>query len=223
MLADRNRVYAELGFREDIMMIPWHSIDGSPAVEHPQGFFNYAWIDPQVQERRSAGLEVVGRLGLTPVWADPSATFYQNTGFWMGNAYTIPAQPIYWEEYVTRTVRHYAGQINTWVVWDRPDSEGFNATPAEFTEQLLAVARSAAREANPSAKLVSCGMIRDNIAKYLAGLIRSRAGKYIDAVGIIPTTAPLSPEDGYMDVILARAQRMRIREHFLLCLLQLLR
>ena len=214
ILESRDRVFADLGYLQDELLIPWHSVDGGPAVENPQGLFHYEWIDPEVKRRLDAGLEVIGQLGFTALWADPNTTYYPNTGIWMGNVYTLPSQSIYWEEYVTRTVEHYASQIKTWVVWERPDSAGFNATPAEFTEQILAVARAAAKRANPAVKLVSGGIMRENLEKYLAGLIRSRAGKYVDAVGIMPSTAPLAPEDGYMDVILARAQRLRVREHF---------
>lgn len=212
LLRSQYRVFADLGFRQDVLLIPWHSVDLAESVENPQGFFHYGWIDPQVRQRRDAGIEVIGRLGFTPLWADPGTTYYANTNVWMGNVYALPSQAVFWEEYVSRTVRHYAGQIDTWVVWDRPDAEGFNATPAQFTEQLLAVARAAAREANPNVRLISGGIIRENLEKYLAGLIRSRAGKYVDAFGIMPSTAPLAPEDGYMDVILARAQRLRLKE-----------
>ncbi len=214
VLADRNRFAAELGFRDEILLIPWHSVDGAPAVENPQGFFDYEWIDPEVQARAAVGLNVVGRLGFTSLWADPDTTYYPRTRVWMGNVYTLPSQSIYWEEYVQRTVRHYAGRIRTWVVWERPDSEGFSATPRQFTEQILAVARAAATEADPGVKLVSGGVLRENLERYLEGLIRSRAGRYLDAVGVVPSTAPLSPEDGYMDIVLARAERLRAKEHF---------
>ena len=77
---------------------------------------------------------------------------------------------------------------------------------------MLSVAYKAAKEANPNVKLISGGITRDNMEKYLIGMAEAARCKYLDAIGILPSTAPLSPEDGYMDVTLARARRLA-QEH----------
>ena len=214
ILRNRHALLADAGFQREIFMLPWHSVDNHPSVENPQGVFTYGWIDPEVKGRRDAGVEVVGRLGFTPLWADPHGSYQASSNVWMGNVYTMPSRTIYWEEYVNRTVAHYRGQINTWVVWDRPDSAVLGSTPQQFTERMLAVAHEAARKANPKVRLVSGGVTRNNLEKFLDGLIEAGAGDYLDGVGILPTTTPLAPEDGYLDVTLARAQRLRRQEKF---------
>ena len=92
----------------------------------------------------------------------------------------MPARSIYWEEYVLRTVEQYKGKINTWVVWDRPDSEVLNATAQEFTDKMLSVAYKAAKEADPNIKLISGGITRDNMDKYLIAM----AGNFRRALNI---------------------------------------
>ncbi|HZK80523.1 MAG TPA: hypothetical protein VFC46_05630, partial [Humisphaera sp.] len=213
LLGDRNRVLMDLGFKRETMVIPWHSIDGHPSVETFMGSWTFDWITPDVESRVKSGVEVYGVLGLTALWADPSAVFNPFTNSWNGNVYVMPSRSVYWEEYVLRTVEQFKGKIDTWVVWDRPDSEVFNATAQEFTDKMLSVAYKAAKEANPKVKLISGGITRDNMEKYLIGMAEAGAPKYLDAIGILPSTAPLSPEDGYMDVTLARAQRLRAQEH----------
>jgi len=212
LLRDRNKVLVDLGFTKEVVIIPWHSTDNSPSVEPAQGSWAYEWITPAIRARKDAGLQPVGLLGFSPLWADPSATYNPKMAFWYGSTYTMPARSIWWEEYVFRTVSKYKGTIDTWVVWDRPDSEAFKASPELFAEQMLEVARDAAREANPDAKLVSGGVSRENIETYLQAIAEVGAHRYLDGIGVYPTLAALSPEDGYLDVILTRAQRIRERE-----------
>jgi hypothetical protein len=212
LLKDRNQLLVDLGFEKEVVIIPWHSTDNSPSVEPAQGAWAFEWITPSITARKDAGLSPVGLLGFSPLWADPSATYNRKMAFWYGSTYAMPSRSIYWEEYVYRTVEHFKGTIDTWVVWDRPDSEAFKATPEVFAEQMLEVARDAAREANPNAKLISGGVSRENIETYLQAIAEVGAHRYLDGIGIYPTLAALSPEDGYLDVILARAQRIRERE-----------
>ncbi|MDA1141699.1 MAG: NPCBM/NEW2 domain-containing protein [Planctomycetota bacterium] len=211
-LTNRERLLADLGFGEELMMLPWHSVDGSLSVEPVAGYWTFDWFDPELNKRVDAGLGVVGMLGFTPIWADPSASFNRGMQAWYGNVYVKPSHKIYWEEYVRRTAERFGDRIQTWVVWDRPDSPAFKATPQEFAEDMLAVAHEAISRANPKAKLVSGGVTRGNIDKFLIGLAEARAQTYLDGIGILPSTTPLSPEEGYLDVILARAERIRQAE-----------
>ncbi|HEY8666942.1 MAG TPA: NPCBM/NEW2 domain-containing protein, partial [Tepidisphaeraceae bacterium] len=213
LLSDRNKVLLDLGFKRDPLIVPWHSVDGAPSVEPFPGAWSFDFITPTIDAKRKAGLEVIGTLGFCALWADPGAVFNPYTNAWNGSVYTMPSRTIYWEEYVRRTVEEFAGKIDTWVVWDRPDSDVFNATPQEYAEKMLEVAYKAAKRANPNVKIISGGITRENIEKYLVGMSEAGAHRYLSAIGILPSSAPLSPEDGYMDVVLARAQRIRAQEH----------
>lgn len=212
-LGNRNNVLVDLGFKRETVIIPWHSVDNHPAVEQFMGSWTFDWIQPEVDTRLAAGIQVYGILGLTALWADPSAVFNPFTNGWNGSVYVMPVRSIYWEEYVLRTVERFKGKIDTWVVWDRPDSEVFNTTAQDFTDKMLSVAYKAAKEVDPNIKLISGGITGEKMEKYLIEMAEAGAPKYLDAIGILPSTAPLSPEDGYMDVTLARAQRVRAQEH----------
>ncbi len=212
LLGNRNALLAELGLTRDIVTVAWHSTDNSPSVEPTPGFWTFGWLDPELKNARSAGVETIGMLGFTPLWADPSATFNRKMSAWYGSTTVMPSREIYWEEYVHRSVAHFGDTISTWIVWDRPDAASFNATPEQYAEQMLDVAHKAAADANSKAKLVSGAITRENIERYLIALSDSGATRYLSGVGILPSTSPLSPEDGFMDVSLARAQRVRRQE-----------
>jgi len=212
LLADRNRLLLDLGLRDDVVLVPWHSVDGHPAAEVYQGAWTYDFIEPAIRGPHKAGVRVLGLLGFTAGWADPAATFQRAINLWNGNVYIMPSRKIYWEEYVGRTVEHFAGTVDTWIVWDRPDSDAFGASAAEYAEKMLKVACKAAREANPKAKLISGGIIRQKLEEYLLALSQTGVTKQLDGIGVLPSTTPLAPEDGYLDVTLARAQRIRREE-----------
>ena len=211
LLRDRNRLITELGFTRDNRLFTWHSTQNTPAMENFTGYFYCDWLMPEIKARRDAGLEVIGTLGFTPQFYDPGARFIVNYNEWFGSTVAMPSRSIYFEEYAHRTIEHFADQVTTWVVWERPDVNDF-ATPEEYTDKMLEVARRAANEANPNAKLISGAITRENIEKYLTGMIEAGAHRYVDGIGILPSPAPLPPEDGYLDVILARAQRLRRQE-----------
>jgi hypothetical protein len=211
LLRDRNRLIAELGFTRDNRLFTWHSTQNTPAMENFTGYFYCDWLMPEIKAKREAGLEVIGTLGFTPQFYDPSARFIVNYNEWFGSTVAMPSRSIYFEEYAHRTIEHFAGKVSTWVVWERPDVNDF-ATPEEYTDKMLEVAKRAATEANPDAKLISGAITRENIEKYLTGMIEAGAHRYVDGIGILPSPAPLPPEDGYLDVILARAQRLRKQE-----------
>lgn len=215
LLKDRNRLVAELGFKHDQVPVPWHSTDGSPSVEPEQGVWDFGWIEPACARRKESGLEVLGVLGFTAQWAAPGGNYIQRSNAWFGDTLALPARKIYWEEYVFRTLRRFQDSVDTWIVWDHPEElngEKAKATPLEYTEQLLEVAREAADRAHPGVKLVSGAVSRTQIEPYLLGLAEAGAPRLLDGIGISPTTAPLAPEDGYLDVTLARAQRIRAQE-----------
>ena len=212
LLADRNRVLADLGFTREVVNIPWHSNDNSPSVEPYPGTWAFDWIAPRLTESKAAGVEPLGLLGFTPLWADPSVTYNRQMSAWFGSTTVMPSRTIYWEEYVRRTIEAFSGTISTWVVWDRPDASSFDATPDQYIERMLEVAAKAAAKADPKARLISGAITRENFERFLTAFADAGADRYLHGIGILPSTAPLSPEDGYLDVVLARAQRTRARE-----------
>lgn len=213
-LRSREHVLADLGFGDDVLLFQWHAtVDGGTCVEPQQGCWSFDAFAAPMQARADAGLAVIGKLGFTPIYADPGANFNRKSNAWLGGNLVMPSQTIYWEEYVRRTVAAFAGRVGTWVVWDRPDSSQFQATPEEFASRMLEVAHDAAVASDPNAKLVSGAVAKENIEDYIQALAEVGVDRYLQGIGCYPTDAPLSPEDSYLDVTLARAQAIRAREH----------
>ena len=65
----------------------------------------------------------------------------------------------YWGQFMYKLAQRYAGQINTWVIWNEPDlySDSVPYTwDGTITDlyQLVKVASQAVKKANPDAKIV---------------------------------------------------------------------
>ncbi|MCS7276029.1 MAG: endo-1,4-beta-xylanase [Dehalococcoidia bacterium] len=148
----------ELAARAGIVWIrmgfPWSWVEGTP------GRFNWATHDVLVAKARSLGLEVMGSLGYTAVWASsapPEVTRAVDRERYPPRDYEA------WGRYVYQTVSRYRGQVRYWEVWNEPDLGGegpfgfWRASEAEFA-RLLAVAYQNVKRADPQARVVIGGL-----------------------------------------------------------------
>ncbi|GEM_PF-1169631 len=147
LAAQAGIVWLRLGF-------PWSWVEGTP------GRFNWATHDALVAKARSLGLEVMGSLGYTAVWASsapPEVTRAVDRERYPPRDYDA------WGRYVFETVSRYRGQVRYWEVWNEPDLGGegpfgfWRASEAEFA-RLLAVAYQNVKRADPRAQVVIGGL-----------------------------------------------------------------
>ncbi|HXG41179.1 MAG TPA: endo-1,4-beta-xylanase [Dehalococcoidia bacterium] len=133
---------------------PWSWVEGSP------GRFNWGTHDALVAKARSLGLQVLGTLGYTAVWAStapPEVTRAVDRERYPPRDYDA------WGRYVYQTVSRYRGQVRYWEVWNEPDLGGsgpfgfWRGTEAEFA-RLLAVAYQNVKRADPQAVVVLGGL-----------------------------------------------------------------
>ena len=147
---------AELHGGWERVVIPWDEVQ----PDGPGDFSHLGMTLPadRLGTEISRGIHVAAVLQFTPPWAqlDPVAG-QRSVPKNLDLPYDDPRN--YWGRFVYETVRHYAGQIDEWIIWNepdfRPDDPGGSAytwagTDGQFA-RLLAVAYQAAKKANPNA------------------------------------------------------------------------
>ncbi len=148
---------ANIGAGFERVIVPWPQIQPGG----PNDFSGLGQSLPldRIQPDTDRGVRVVGLLEFTPAWAaaDPDQG-QRSPPRNLNRSYDDPTN--YFGQYVYRTVKFYAGHIDSWVIWNepdfRPDDAGAGGSPTwmgtdEQFAQLLKVGYLAAKRANPSA------------------------------------------------------------------------
>jgi hypothetical protein len=139
------------------IILPWDQIQPNG----PGDFSNLGRTiaADQVQNQLNRGEHLVGLLQFTPGWAAASPDAGRRS----------PPQDLelpfddpnnYWSRFVSETTRHYAGRIDSWVLWNEPEFRPGDAgaglsftwlgTDEQFA-QLLKVGYRSVKNANPRA------------------------------------------------------------------------
>lgn len=127
-------------------------------LETVAGSWNFAATDSVVSNDTAHGLDTEGILIGTPGWAVvPGQTPGNGLPRGLGRPITDPANV--WASFVRETVRHYAGQVAYWEIWNEPDLKYFwTSSPSDYY-QLLKVSYSVIKSVDPTAKVVLAGMV----------------------------------------------------------------
>jgi hypothetical protein len=150
-------VMADIHAGWERLILPWDQIQPSGP-----GDFSHLGItisDSQLQNELNRGEHIVGLFEFTPGWAaaNPDAgkrSPPQNLDL----AFDDPNN--YWGRFVSETVKHYAGKIDDWVLWNEPEFHpGDPGAGGSFTwlgsdeqfAQLMKVGYLAIKKANPNA------------------------------------------------------------------------
>ncbi len=123
-------------------------------VEPEKGRFDFSKYDLAVTAGRSAGLEILGTLGLGVLWdtaAPPGVLGNERLDY-------PPNSMSDWNGYVRSTVSHYKNSIHYWEIWNEPDLEGFwHGTPGQYA-RLLANSYTDIKAVDPSAQVLLGGL-----------------------------------------------------------------
>lgn len=123
-------------------------------VEPERGRFDFTAYDPMVEAAEAAGLEVLALLGYGVPWATSAPG---------ADELYPPDDPADFARYATEVVRHYAGRITRFEIWNEPNG-GYrfwkplaNGDAAAFAE-LQAMAAAAMRAECPGCTIYSAGL-----------------------------------------------------------------
>jgi hypothetical protein len=125
-------------------------------IQPERGVWRWDFLDAAVANARSHGARVSLVLGLTPQWAaaDPNQAAYYGPG-----TGTVPAHLEDWYTYVREVAHRYRGRIDSYEVWNEPESCGFwCGTPGQLAEMARS-ARRAVQAVDPDALMVAPGMV----------------------------------------------------------------
>jgi GH35 family endo-1,4-beta-xylanase len=174
----------------------------------------YDWERPDAVVRGAEyyGLNVVARLDQHPDWArSKSATNGP------------PDDLADYGDFVHAVASRYKGRIKAYVIWNEPNlaAEWGNAQPdPEAYVEMLKVAYTSIKEADPGALVVSAGLSptneRSELAMddrlYLERLYQAGASGYFDVLGAHAygfAYAPDDPRDAHQGLNMARVQDLR--------------
>ena len=197
---------AQAGVQWERLIFPWSLIQKDGPASWGDGYFT----DQQITQEAARSIQVVGLAMYTPQWAssNPQAPRPSNVPANLYLAFDDPNN--YWGQFMFKLAKRYAGQIDTWVVWNEPDM--YSDTVAYTWDgsvgdmyQLVKVASQAVKKANPDARIALPGMTywwdkEGGRPSYLARLLQVAAqdptaaahGDYFDIVILHQYSNPLN-------------------------------
>ena len=110
-------------------------------IEKKRRQYQFQDYDRLVDKCQSHGLLLFGNLAYAPKFYDP----------------TTPRGVHAYCDFVTETVKHFAGKVKYWQIWNEPNGGFWKGTPQEYA-RLLAAAGKAIHQADPDAKVLGLNM-----------------------------------------------------------------
>lgn len=183
------------------LILPWDQVqpDGPGDFSH----LGITISDGQLQDELNRGEKVVGLFQFTPVWAEaqPDAG-KRSPPINLNLPFDDPNN--YWGNFVTETVKRYAGRIDDWVVWNEPEFHPGDAgaggsftwlgTDEQFA-QLLKVGYLAIKKANPNAHVSFPG------TSYWVDAMSNRPQFYDRLLDVISQDPDAAANNYYHDVV----------------------
>lgn len=176
-------------------------------LEIEQDVWDWEQADRIMDEVERRDLQLIARLGQTPLWAQPESDANVETD----ESHDAPATDMAdWRDYCYTVADRYKGRIVAYQIWNEPNltREWGNELPdAAGYVDVLAACSQEIRQADPNAILISAGLAptgnHDDLATpddiYLDQLYRNDFQQYIDVVGV-HATGYAPPEVGPDDV-----------------------
>jgi hypothetical protein len=177
---------------------PWAYYEGQ------RGRYDFSAADLRIEFARNQGLTVIARLGgIVPGWArareDGSATVDT----------LLEAEHFAdFGQHVFEFVRHFKGRVNHIIIWNEPNVTlewGFRPVDPEGYTELLKVAYTRAKEANPNVQVLGGALaptlepegseLALNDLVYLERMYAAGAGGYMDAVAVHAYGLKFPPEE----------------------------
>ncbi|MCS7265786.1 MAG: hypothetical protein NZ805_13245 [Armatimonadetes bacterium] len=116
-------------------------------VEPKQGEWTFErerWIDEAVDTYKRAGLQILGLLFRTPLWASS------------GDSVNHPPKDLdAWRRYVRKVAEHFKGRIDAWEVWNEPNALGGFLDKEELYLQMTRIAAEEIKAVDPESKVVA--------------------------------------------------------------------
>lgn len=154
-------------------------------MEPIPGVWNFTGTDEAVEMARARGIRILGILLASPPWANG------------GNPWNYPpVNMAAWYNYVYTVCFRYRGKVSAWEVWNEQNIHAFwmpDPNPVQYVN-LLSVASSAVRAADPGAKVVMGGVAGLD-PDFLNQCLAAGAANHIDALAYHPYPETLQADN----------------------------
>ncbi|MEK3910299.1 sugar-binding protein [Paenibacillus sp. FSL H7-0331] len=170
--------------------IQWHKI------EKAGGVFDFSRHDWWVDDLVSKGIKIIAVLGYNhPLYNGKSGVVGAEK-----YGYSTPEELEAYLNYVTKTVEHYKGKVDTFEIWNEPNHGGFwKTTPdAGVYANLVKATSLAIRKVIPDATIIAGAVANQNGYQYLTEMFEHGVYPYIDAMSFHPYIFPYNPDTSYM-------------------------
>jgi len=159
----------------------WSSFETSKGVYDTE-FLEF--FDDSLEQALNQGINVYGLIAYNNSWSSGE------------NSPSTAAQRQDYADFVTYLVNRYGDRIQYWEIWNEPESSEFWKPEPDYSDyfELLKVAYTAAKAANPDVKIISAGSCHEEMIEELFGM---GMNDYIDIVGIHPYTYPQPIEQSF--------------------------
>ena len=154
---------------------------GWQRTEQQKGAYEFGWLDDIVDALRARGMEPWLCLCYgNPLYSPDAARYFGAVG--------VP--PIFtdeekaaWIRYVEATVRHFAGRVTWYEVWNEPDGQWCwkHGVSVEEYARFANDTADAVHAADPAAKVIAGAVCSVNLP-YLAAMLEQGVGAHADAL-----------------------------------------
>lgn len=162
-------------------------------IEPAQDQWDFSRLDAFVTKAEAHGVnDIMLTLGGTPKWAAKQQK--KTDAAWLGpGSASPPRRWADWQEFVTKVAERYQGRIDSYEIWNEPNSLTYWSGTEQQWAQLTAIASTAIAKADPSAKVV-VGSFATRPARTLM-----RIPAFLDALGPRQRTAQVLSLHWYPD------------------------
>jgi hypothetical protein len=169
----------------------WDSQTNWYQISPQKGTYDWTVLDRRLKDAQEHGADVLYTFGKTARWASSRPDDHSECGDSPGSCGppsdlkedgTGPDQ--YWKDFVTAIVKHAAGRIQYWEIWNEP----FNAMYWKGTfPQMVRMAKDAQeiiKSLDPNATVLTpCGGLRNERAKaWMNQYLAAGGGQYADGI-----------------------------------------
>ncbi|WP_436245527.1 fibronectin type III domain-containing protein [Paenibacillus sp. LjRoot56] len=172
-----------------IHTIPWGGqfTDTNMAIETSRGVFNWAGLDEHVNKLQSYGMDIIGNIMFTPLWA---SSHPEDTTIYIG----VPGYAAYaptdmndFANFLRALVARYGDRITKWEIWNEPHLKGgsifWNDTPEKFVE-LLRTGYETIKSVQPNSEIWIGGMGGHRYLPFYNELLRLGGANYYDKLAL---------------------------------------
>jgi hypothetical protein len=145
-----------------------------PVVEPSPGKYEFSRIDALINSYRSQDMRILLVLGENaPAWAgDPGPAYYAA-----------------WKRFVNSTVRHLAGRVDAWEIFNEVDAkyhDGHRRSERDWDVRALRIAIDGVRDNDPGSPTVCCSTVTPWWLTYDRRIFQSGLLKGVDIVSLHP-------------------------------------